>query len=304
MRRRERIRVFIIDTQVHLWEAHRPDLPWPAEEIGKKTFVAVPGARPHREEPLQAEEFLTVMDDAGVGRAIIVPPSPVGDNNVTALSSAQRHPSRLAIMGRFDPDASDARERLEHWLDQPNMLGIRMTFHKPKWSKWLEPGAIEWYWASCERLGIPLMLFVPGMVDKAASLARRHPGLTIVLDHMARESQLRDDACFADLDILLGLARFPNVYVKMSAAPCYSTQAYPFDNLTPYLRRIYDAFGPQRCMWGSDFTRLPCTYRECVDHFRISLDFLSREDKEWVMGKTAARVLRWPPPARASVAGA
>lgn len=289
--------MLITDTQVHFWEAHRADQPWPAEEIGKKTFVAVPGARPHREAPLLADEFLGIMDAAGVSRAIIVPPSPVGDSNITALREAQRHPSRLGIMGRFNPDAPDARRQLEHWLDQPRMLGIRMTFHKPKWSGWLDPGALDWYWSACERLDIPLMLFVPGEVDKVAPIARRYPGLTIVLDHMARESQLRDDACFADLDRLLALSPLPNVYVKMSAAPCYSSQPYPFTNIAPYLRRIYDAFGPRRCMWGSDFTRLPCTYQECVDHFRIALDFLAPDDREWVMGKTAARVLRWPEPA-------
>ncbi|CAM3813709.1 amidohydrolase family protein [Bordetella tumulicola] len=286
--------MLITDTQVHFWEAHRADQPWPAEEIGKKTFVAVPGARPHREAPLLAEEFLPIMNAAGVARAIIVPPSPVGDSNITALREAQRHPSRLAIMGRFNPDADDACSRLEQWLEQPQMLGIRMTFHKPKWRGWLEPGVLDWYWSACERMGIALMLFVPGAVDKIAPIAQRYPGLTIVLDHMARESQLRDDACFADLDRLLALARLPNVYVKMSAAPCYSSEPYPFQNIQPYLRRIYDAFGPRRSMWGSDFTRLPCTYQECVDHFRLALNFIDPEDLEWVMGKTAAQVLRWP----------
>jgi predicted TIM-barrel fold metal-dependent hydrolase len=286
--------LLITDTQVHLWEAHRPDRPWPPEEVERKTFVAVPGARPHREEPLQAEEFIATMDAAGVQRAIIVPPSPVGDNNLTALDSVARYPTRLAIMGRFNPEAPDARERLQQWLEQPNMLGIRMTFHKEKWSRWLEPGVLDWFWGDCERLGIPLMLFVPGFVDKIPHIAERFPGLRIVLDHMARRSNLRDDACFADLDQMLALARHDNVSVKASAAPCYSTQPYPFENLKPYLRRIYEAFGPRRTMWGSDYTRLPCTYQECVDHFRKELDFLDAEGKEWVMGKAAADVLRWP----------
>src|SRR3546814_4596676 len=148
--------MLITDTQVHFWEAHRADQPWPAEEIGKKTFVAVPGARPHREAPLLADEFLGIMYAAGVSRAIIVPPSPVGDSNITALREAQRHPARLAIMRRFNPDATDARRSLEHWLEQPPMLGIRMTFTKPKWSGWLERGALDWYGWAGVRLGLPL----------------------------------------------------------------------------------------------------------------------------------------------------
>nr|WP_255701856.1 amidohydrolase family protein [Bordetella sp. LUAb4] len=290
--------VQITDTQVHLWEAHRPDRPWPAEEVARKVFVAVEGARPHREEPLQAEEFLATMDAAGVQRAMIVPPSPVGDNNLTALEATARYPDRFAIMGRFNPEAADARERLEHWLEQPGMLGIRLTFHKPKWSGWLDEGPMDWFWAACERLGIPLMVFVPGHVDKIPRLAERHPGLKLLLDHMARESNLRDEACFADLDQLLALSRYENVYVKTSAAPCYSNQPYPFANLAPYLRRIFDAFGPQRTMWGSDYTRLPCTYQECVDHFRLALDFLDADSREWVMGKAASRALGWPEAAK------
>lgn len=286
--------MLITDSQVHLWEAHRPDRPWPAEEAGRPVFVAVEGARPHRAEPLQAEEFIAAMDAAGVHRAVVVPPSPVGDNNLTGLEAAERYPRRLAVMGRFDPEALDAARRLEHWLEQPHMLGIRMTFHKPKWGRWLEGDTLEWFWAACERLQVPLMMLTPGLLDQVERIAARHAGLSIILDHMARRSDLRDGACFADLDRMLALARYPNVYVKASAAPCYSTEPYPFANLTPYLKRIYEAFGPRRMMWGSDYSRLPCSYQECLDHFRHTLDFLSERDKEWVLGKALAEVLRWP----------
>ena len=296
MRDHERLHVLITDAQVHLWEAHRADRPWPPEEVQTKSFVATVGARPHREKPLEAGEMVATMDAAGVDRAVIVPPSPVGDNNATALESAARYPTRFGVMGRFNPMASDARERLERWLDQPHMLGVRMTFHKPKWSTWLDDGSIDWFWAACERLGIPLMIFVPGLVDKVAPIAERHSGLTLIVDHMARRSELRDEACFADLGELLTLARYPNLSVKSSAVPCYTTEPYPFRNMRIHLRRIYDAFGPRRMLWGSDYTRLPCSYGECLDHFRLELDFLSAEDKEWVLGKTAAELLRWPEP--------
>ena len=240
-----------------------------------------------------AEEMISEMDGAGVDASIIVPPSPVGDENLTALEAAARYPKRFAIMGRFNPEAPDARSRLETWLEQPGMLGIRMTFHKPQWQGWLAGDEMDWYWRGCERLGIPLMIFVPNLVDRVAPLAQRYPGLKLILDHMARDSGLRDDECFADLDKLLALKSHPNVAVKISAIPCYSTQPYPFANLTPHLRRIYDAFGPRRLMWGSDITRLPCTYRECVDHFRHELPFLNDEDRKWIMGTTLGEWLGW-----------
>jgi predicted TIM-barrel fold metal-dependent hydrolase len=204
------------------------------------------------------------------------------------------------VMGRFDPTAPDARTELAGWLAQPHMAGIRMTFHKPKWAAWLDDGAIDWFWADCERLGIPLMLLIPGRLDAVASLARRHPALTLVVDHMGVHSNFRDAQCEPDIAALLRLAVYPNVCVKTSAVPCYSTQPYPFGNFNAYLERIYQGFGPRRMFWGSDVSRLPCTWREAVDHFLHELDFLPEADKPWVMGRALSRVLRWPQPQGAS----
>lgn len=288
--------MMIIDSQIHLWEAHRPDRPWPPESLEHKAFVAVPGARPHREAPLGVEEAVGMMNAIGVARAVIVPPSPVGDQNLTALEAVARYPDRFGIMGRFNPLLPDARERLKTWRDQPGMLGIRMTFHKPQWANWLDDRDLDWYWAACEQQGIPLMFLAPDQLAAVGRLAERFPGLTLIIDHMGRHSAARDDACFADLGVLTALARFPNVAVKLSAAPCYSTEPFPFRNLTPYLKQMFDAFGPKRTMWGSDVTRLPCTYAECLDHFLHHLDFLKGEDKAWVMGKALCELLRWPAP--------
>jgi predicted TIM-barrel fold metal-dependent hydrolase len=284
----------ISDAQVHFWQPHSAERPWPADQLHSRSFLTVPGARPHRAEPVTPEEFLARMDESGVQRAVIVPPSPVGDSNSYALESAALRPDRLGIMGRFDPEAPDAREALEGWRLQPSMLGIRMTWYKQKWSKWLDDDSIDWFWAACERLDIPVMMLMPGMLHRLPALAERYPGLTLIIDHMGRKSELRDDECFADLDEMLALARYPNVSVKASAVPCYSTEAFPFANLRPHLRRIFDAFGPQRLMWGSDFSRLPCSYQQCIDHFLHTLDFLDPEDKTWVMGRTLEKLLRWP----------
>ena len=289
-------RLAIADAQVHFWQPHSEARPWPVEQRGSPSFLTTPGGRPHRPEPLTPDEFLPLMDRTGVQRAVIVPPSPAGDSNLYALECAATCLDRLGVMGRFDPTAPGARASLEQWRTQPGMLGIRMTWFKPQWSRWLDEdsASIAWFWQACERLGIPVMMLMPGLLDKLVPIAERHPGLTLVIDHLGRRSELRDDAAFADLDVMLALARLPNVAVKVSAAPCYSTEPYPFANLTPYLRRIFDAFGPRRLMWGSDVTRLPCSYQECVDHFRIALDFLGDEDRRWILGGTLAHLLRWP----------
>lgn len=289
--------MIITDAQVHVWEAHRPDRPWPAESLASPSFVAVPGARPHRAEPIGADEMVAMMDAAGVDRAVIVPPSPAGDSNLCALEAAHKYPERFVVMGRFDPSQPHAREQLAGFLGQPHMAGIRMTFHKPQWSRWLDDGSIDWFWADCERQGIPLMLLIPGRMDAVARIARKHPDLTLVVDHLGLHSNHRDAQCRDDIDALLPLALYGNVHVKASAVPCYTDEPYPFRGLAPLLQRVYESFGPRRFFWGSDVSRLPCSYRQAVEHFLYELPFIAEADKPLVMGGALSQVLRWAEPA-------
>lgn len=286
--------MIVTDAQVHVWQAHSAERPWPAQSLGKGGFVAVPGARPHRAEPIGAEEMVAMMDAAGVARAVIVPPSPAGDSNLCALEAAAQFPDRFIVMGRFDPSAPGAREALLGWREQPHMAGIRMTFHQPQWSRWLDEGSIDWFWSECERLGIALMLLIPGRLADVATVASRHPGLRLIVDHLGLHSNHRDAQCEDDIRQLLTLAKYPMVAVKASAVPCYSTEAYPFPNFKPYLQQIYQAFGPKRMLWGSDVSRLPCSYRQALEHFTQELDFLPAQDLPWVMGRALSEMLDWP----------
>jgi L-fuconolactonase len=294
--------LIVTDSQVHVWQAHSPERPWPAESLAALPggFVAVPGARPHRAEPIGADEMVAMMDAAGVHRAVIVPPSPAGDSNDTALEAAAKHPGRFVVMGRFDPSASGARDRLQGWLAQPGMAGIRMTFHKPQWGRWLDDGSIDWFWADCERLRIPLMLLIPGRLPAVAAIAQRHPALQLIVDHLGLHSNVRDAQCEPDIAALLALARLPNVCVKASAVPCYTDEAFPFPTMSAYLRRVYAAFGPRRMFWGSDVSRLPCSYADCVRHFTQALDFIPAAERPWVMGRGLSEVLGWGEGPRAS----
>ena len=234
------------------------------------------------------------MDAAGVNRAVVVPPTWVGDNNQTVLEAAAKYPARLAVVGRFDPKAQDAREQLNGWLKQPHMLGIRATFHTKPYIDWLDDGSLNWYWDACERLGIPVIALVPGMVRKLLPVAEGHRELKILIPHMGCRLDSRGAAAFSSLEDLVALARYSRVFVMLSSAPCYSNEAYPFRDVQPFIKRIFDAYGSRRVLWGSDLTRLTSTYSECLDHVRNSLDFLSADDKEWILGKTLAEALNWP----------
>jgi predicted TIM-barrel fold metal-dependent hydrolase len=274
----------ITDAQVHIWEVDRPDRPWP---------------QPPRNEPqlpngFSAEAMIAAMDGTGVDRAVIVPPTWIGENNATAIEASEAYPGRFGVMGRFDPLRPDAEDALATWRQQPHMLGIRMTFRVPPYDKWLDDNTLDGFWTACERHGIPIMALVPNEARKLHRVAERHPGLTLVIDHMAADIAKKGAASFEYIDDLLALGRFENVSVKTSSAPSMSAEPYPFADVYPFLKRIYEAFGARRMLWGSDLTRLTSTYEECLRHFRDGLDFLSQDDKEWVLGKTAATVLKWP----------
>jgi predicted TIM-barrel fold metal-dependent hydrolase len=276
--------MLITDAQIHLWEIDRPDRPW------------IKGLQrpPHRSSGFSAEEILAEMDAVGIHRAIIVPPTWVGDNNQSVLEAAAKYPNRFAVVGRFNPKAPDAHKQLERWMNQAGMLGIRSTFHTKPYMDWLDDGTLDWYWKACAEFGIPIMALVPGMARKLVPVAERHPHLKILIPHMGCALDSRGAAAFASLDDVLSLARYPGISVMVSAAPCYSDQPYPFTDIRPFIRRIFDTYGPRRLLWGSDLSRLKCSYRECLDQFRKSLDFLSAEDKEWMLGKTLSAVLNWP----------
>lgn len=273
----------ITDAQAHVWEVDKPERPWPAK----------PPRPVHRENGYSAEELLTEMDAIGVDRAVLVPPSWVGENNATVLEAAAKYPGRFGVIGRFNAKAEDAKEKLANWLKQPHVLGIRMTFHIQPHSGWLDDGSLDWYWADCERLQLLNMALVPGMARRLEPVLAKHPDLRIVIPHMGYLLDERGAAAFAQLDEVLALARYPRVCVMTSCAPTHSAEAFPYGDIEVFIKKIYDTFGPRRMFWGADITRLTSTYRECLEHMR-SLPFLSSDDKEWILGKSLEQVYGWP----------
>ena len=276
--------MMIADAQVHIWAANTPERPWPAAGIGRE----------QKPVPFTADDLLREMDAAGVHRAVIVPPSWEGDRNDLGLAAAQAHPDRLALMGRLSiEDPANAR-LLPDWRKQPGMLGLRFTFHAPEMQVWLSDGTADWLWPAAERAGVPIMVAPPGQLPAMDRIAERHPGLKLVIDHMAVPSGSKDEAAFRHLPQLLALAKRPNVAVKTTSLPSYTTEPYPFRNLQEPIRRIVEAFGPERAFWGTDITRLPVPYRQAVTPFTEALPFLSDRDKELVMGRALCDWLGWP----------
>jgi predicted TIM-barrel fold metal-dependent hydrolase len=184
------------------------------------------------------------------------------------------------------------------WAEEPLGVGLRMTFHTDRFRSWLEGDTLEWFWSMLEQRGIPVATHA-GHGDERhwvngrfADIARRHPGLRFLIDHMNRR-HLRGTEAWSDVDELLELAPLPNVAVKATCAPEYSAEPYPFADLHEPLRRIYDSFGPDRILRGSDLTRLTVPYAQCVALFSEALDFLSATDRELILSGNTARLLGW-----------
>jgi predicted TIM-barrel fold metal-dependent hydrolase len=276
--------MLIVDSQVHIWAANTPQRPWFSKP------------KTHRIVPLECAELLREMDAAGVARAVLVPPGFDGPRNDLILAAAQRYPDRFAAMGRLDTSAPDARSRIAGWCKQPGMAGMRFSFNRALGPA-LAEGKLDWVWAEAEKAGVPVMALLPHpMMPLIDRVAERFPGLKLALCHLGLETETQDEEAFRDFDKLLPLARRPNVSVKASAMPTYTSDAYPFRSVHPYLRQVYDAFGPKRIFWGTDFSRLTCTYRAAITLFTEELPWLSADDKEWIMGRALCEWLAWPVP--------
>jgi len=272
----------IVDAQVHLWKAESPDWPW------------VPGRRAQLPEPFLIEKLLPLMDEAGVDRVVIVPPSWPGDRNDYALEAARRYPGRFAVMGRIPLEKPESSALLlPKWKEQPGMLGVRVTFQATM-MQLLDQAA--WYWPAAEKAGLPVMFFAPGNVPRFASIAERHPNLQLISDHMCLNQDIAKAGKIKEaIDDIVALAKYPNVSVKLSSAPTFSSEPYPWRDMTEHLKRCFEAFGPQRCYWGTDLTNAfhKSTYRQRITHFTEELPFLSESDKDWVMGKAILARLGW-----------
>lgn len=270
MKRRPMI---VCDSQVHA-----PDLP---------SRVPVRG--------IDERHLLRAMRTAGVDRCVIVPLPGIhktSSSNGPALEMARRHPDRFAVMGRLDLTDRDNVQLLACWRDTPGMLGVRLSFAREPERGLFVSHAVEWCWDALEAARVPVMVFVPDLVRQLAEIAGRHPTLPIVVDHLGLRSFATYTELMPVIEPLLGLARYPNVAVKASALPAAVAEPFPFRSVWEPLRQVVEAFGPKRVFWGSDLTRLPCTYTECVA-FVNELPWMDEQTRAWFMGRGLLEWLDW-----------
>lgn len=266
--------MLIVDSQVHAWSE--------GESTGH-----------HRRSPITATVLKSEMDRAGVSRVVLVPPLWDPGGNAYSLSLARAEPERFTVMGLLDLDAADPTGQVRRWNSQPGMRGIRFLLNSKERIAPMLEGRLAPLWPVAEEAGLVVALLIPDGLHLVGDIARNHPGLRIVVDHLGVARGATGPAAFDHLPSLLALAKLPNVHVKAAAVGDYALDPYPFRSLDEPLRRVFDAFGPERILWGSDLSRLHHSYRQCVTHFSETLPWLSQRDLELIMGGNVRRLLGW-----------
>jgi predicted TIM-barrel fold metal-dependent hydrolase len=242
---------------------------------------------------------------AGVDAAVVIAPGWDPDEGEAHLA-VSRYPDRFGRAVRVSVDDPVRGSWVASWRPGDDVVALRASFWPIESRQWITDGTADWLWRAAAHSRIPVMCFAPHAIQAIGSIAQRHPDLRVAIDHMGLSVEVRGRSRGEAIRQLIGLARYPNVVVKASALPDYAIDHYPFASLHADVRRVVDAFGPTRVFWGSDLTRLSCTYREAIDLFREALD-LSSDDRSLILGEGIAAWLGWPrrtsvPPSATSVA--
>ena len=275
---------------------------------------------------LMLEVELGYMDAVGVDKAVLFP---IDDD--WGLWARAQAPDRFAVVSMVTPPAVPGGIR----ADDPGLAELvaqraaagevvaMRAMHTlpghllddrpddgPVWTSDID--MYEPLMEACIAAGLPLFMSTAGALGGPAEIARRHPELVVIVDHLGMRQNPTfglDDPPFRDLPALLALAELPNVRVKVSGVPTLSADPYPFMDLWESLDQVLAAFGPERLMWGSDISRVmgragtirlapegreyaKHTYAEALFYLKHT-DRLTPEQREWLLGRTAATVLGW-----------
>ena len=275
----------IIDSQVHAYERDRPERPW----IGTL----------HGPAEVTGDDMVAAMDAVGVDGALLISPWSMYRYDASYVVDVYaRHPRRFALIKPFDPQAEDLVNEFSAWAATPGVVGGRIMLAKEAAPPADDTG-LNRLLAAGAKHGLPINIHCWDHLALFSELARRHPDTQLVIDHVGLRQPFEPPAPpepFAAIDTVLALARYDNVAIKISGACTLSHQPFPYPDIWAPLGRIFDAFGFDRCMWGTDWTRAIelLTYEQGVEAFRIT-DRLSDAERAALMGGSLARIYDWSP---------
>jgi L-fuconolactonase len=275
----------IIDSQVHAYEANTPKRPW----------HSVPNWPAH----VTGDEMVAAMDKVGVDGAIFISAFSLYQYDASYAVEVQRaHPGRLAIVKPVNPDDPAVADVVADWKKTPGTVGIRIMLKKEAGHAADHPGFDRIARAALKH-DFPVNLSCAGNLDAVAALLDRHPDTRFTIDHLGLVQPRTPPAPpqpWAELPKLLDLAKRPNAVVKVSGACTLSRQPYPFEDIWEPLARVFDAWGFERCLWGTDWTRAfaVVNYENAVEPFRLT-QRLNESERAMLMGGACAKAYGWSP---------
>lgn len=275
----------IIDSQVHAYERDHPGRPW--------------AGMLHGPSEVTGDQMVAAMDAVGVDGAILVSPFSMYRFDASyAVEVQKQHPGAFGLVKPVDPSDPGVDDVISDWKASPGVVGIRIMLNREPSDDPADPG-INRVLATAARLDLPVNMLIWGRIEQAGGLAARNPHTQIVIDHLGLQQPFEPPAPpepWAELPSVLALAAYPNVAIKISGACTLSHEPFPYPDIWEPLARIFDRFGLERCLWGTDWTRATnlLTYAQGVEPFRMT-DRLSDTDRETLMGGASARIYRWSP---------
>jgi predicted TIM-barrel fold metal-dependent hydrolase len=278
----------IIDSQVHAYEANTPKRPW----------HNVPNWPPH----VTGDEMVAAMDKVGVDGAIYVSPFAMYQYDASYSVEVQRaHPGRFALVKCVNPDDPAVGDVIADWKKTPGTVGVRIMLPKESKRAADDPG-LDRILREAARHDFPVCILFWGNLDVGTALIDRHPNTKIIVDHLGLLQPRTPPAPpepWADLPKVLELAKRPNAFIKVSGACTLSHKPYPYPDIWDPLARVFDAWGFDRCMWGTDWTRAfaVVNFEQAVKPF-LETKRLSDGERAKLMGGTCAKVYGWTPKKR------
>jgi L-fuconolactonase len=275
----------IVDAQVHAYERNHPDRPWVGHLHGPPSATG--------------DEMVAAMDAAGVDGALLVSPYSFYRYDASyALEVGAAHPGRFGLIKPVNPNDPAVGEDIAGWAKAKGAVAIRILLTYEASEDPADPG-MNRVLAAAARHSLPVNLLCWARLGQARGLIERNPDTVIVIDHLGLPQPFEPPVPaepWAELPKVRELAAYDNVRIKISGACTLAHERFPYSDIWDPLARIFDAFGLDRCMWGTDWTRAIAflTYKEGVDAFRLT-DRLSTDEKTALMGATLGKVYGWKP---------
>ncbi len=285
----------IIDSQVHVYAANTPDRRWNPPDG--------PGNTPHNWlDHVNGDEMVAAMDAVGVDGAIFVSAfSKYQYDSSYAVEVRNAHPGRFGLVKPVDPSDPAVADVIADWKKTPGTVGLRIRLSYGPDRAVDDPG-LDLILREAVRHDFPVNLLCWGKLDAGAALVDRHPDARFVIDHLGILQPRTPPAppeSWADLPKVLDLATRPNAVIKVSGACTLSHAGYPYPDIWDPLARVFDAWGLNRCLWGTDWTRTIAVvnYEQAVEPFRLT-DRLTESERATLMGGACANVYHWAPNGR------